>query len=341
MCLHLIVCLLAVQLAAGTSPSIGTQDAGTAAHVQWSTRPPDLPHMTLADLKTELSNLEDSKGKQNPDLVPVLWAIARAYQEKGAYLSGLPFAQRALQIAREVHGEYAPEVVLSQDLVGELDFLSGDSQAAVETEQSAQSIVERYLGTGAPIQAVLLLHLGNAYLASARLEEAEKALKKAKQALTNAFGPATTEATEAQKSLGELYLKQGRYAKAERELIHAFNFHEEELSQSLDDASETRARLKMGQVQIPLGALYTAIGRYGEANHWLLGALQCFETQLGRNHPALEEVLVNLAALEDARGNRAAADGYQKRAESIHRASLGIAHLSGVPLPQPLKPERH
>ena len=339
MCLHLIACLLAVQLAASTNSPAGTQEAGTAAQIQWSTRPPDLSHMTLADLKTELTSLEDTKGNRNPDLVPVLWAIARAYQEKGAYVTGLPFAQRALNIARQVHGEYAPEAVLSQDLVGELDLLSGNTEAAIETEQSAQSIVEKYLGTGAPIQAVLLLHLGIAYLEAGRLEDAGKALNKASHALASAFGPETLEATSAQVALGELYLERGRYSKAEKKLESALAVRLITLSELLDDADEPEVRLNIGRVQVPLGALYTVLGRYDEANHCLLGALQAYEARLGKSHPALEEVLVNLAALAAVEGDRAAADGYRKRAEKIHEEYLGISHLAGVPLPEPLKPQ--
>jgi tetratricopeptide (TPR) repeat protein len=334
----LVRCYLAAQLGVGIGTFAAAQGDATASHVQWSARRPDLTHMTLAGLRTRLSDLENTKGKQDPDLVPVLLAIAKSYREQGAYVTGLPFARRALEIARKVHGEYDVDVVLSLDLLGTLDLLAGDNKAAIENDQTARSLVKKYLGTGPAIQAVLLLHLGMAYLAGGRLEQAEAALKRARRALADTSGPDTPEATAAQKSLGELYLKRGEYAKAEKELIHVFAIHEEELSQSLDDAGEALARLNMAQVQIPLGALYTAVGRYDEASHWLLGALQCYEAQLGKNHPALEDVLVNLAALAQAQGNQAAADEYQKRAESIHEACLGIAHLAGVPLPQPLTP---
>jgi tetratricopeptide (TPR) repeat protein len=334
---RLMWCVLAAQLGAGIGHFPATQDGPPALHMQGSQRPPDLSHMTLADLINRLSDLESAEGGSHPDLIPVLERIANAYRKQGAYVEALAFVRRALDIALEAYGENDRETVILLDALGTLDCLAGENNAAIKNYELARSIVEKYLGKGAPIHALLLLHLGTAYLADGMFEEAEHALKETKPALVSAFGSASLEATTADKELGALYLKMGKYSKAEKALEEAFAIRSEWLSRRPDGMSEADVRVYMARVQVPLGALYTAIGRYGEAHHWLLGALQAFEENLGADHPEVEEALVNLAVLTAARGDTAEADSFQRRAESIHQQNLGISHFANVPLPQPIR----
>lgn len=334
---HGMWCLLAIQFGAYIGFFPPAQD-NQAAHIEWSKRPPDLTHMSLGDLEKRLSDLKSTEGRTHPDLIPVLLRIAKVYLEQGAFVVGIPLAQQALDIVRKVHGENTPEAVLSLDTLGTLEHLAGDNPAAIKNFELALAIVEKYLGTPRPMQALLLLHLGTAYLADGSLAQAEHALKRAKRVLVRAFGRGTVEATAAEKELGTLYLRLRENTKAEKELEEAFATRAEWLSRIPDDMSEADVRIYMAQVQVPLGALYTSVGRYEEANHWLLGALQAYEEILGRNRPELEEVLVNLAALAAAQGDLKSASSYQNRAESIHDRGSGLSHLNAVPLSQPIKP---
>jgi len=330
--------LLGALLAAGFSPLLAARDNQAIVPPVLSRRPPDLTQMTLDDLRSRLSFLESSKGRSDPELIPVLRAIVVAYRAQGAYAEAIPFEEQGLTLAQKALGENDPEVVLSLDALGTLDLLAGDDKAAIENFEHAQFIVEKYLGAPHPMQALLLLHLGSAYLSGGRLNDAERALKRARPALVSAFGPETLEATAAEQQLGTLYLRMGQFSKAQKELEDAFAIRMGWLSNWPDNMTEAGIRICMAQVQVPLGALYTAEGRYEEANYRLLGALQTFENILGRDRPELEEALVNLAALAAAQGDDASASAYQIRAERIHKQSLGISHLRSVPLPQALGP---
>jgi tetratricopeptide (TPR) repeat protein len=328
---------LAAQLGLGIGSFAAVQENKTVPDVQSATRQQDQADKNLANLKKQLSDLETTKGKQHPDLLPVLKAIAKAYRVQGAYVTALPFTERGLQIAKTVYGENDLRVANELDALGTLDLVVGDTKGAIENYQLARPNVEKYLGAEHPLYAMLLVKVGAAYLADGRFEEAESASTNAKQILVKDFGPAAAEMTAAQEVLGELYLRKGEYSKAEKELVVALSIRSEGLSYRPSDMTEADVRLDMAPLQNLLGALYTAVGRYDEAGPVLNDALKAYEAKLGKNHPSLEEVLVNLAALAAAKGDPAAADVYRKRAESIHKENLGVAHLATVPLPQPFK----
>jgi tetratricopeptide (TPR) repeat protein len=313
------------------------QENKTTRDAQSSTRQQDQTDKNLAGLKKKLSALETTKGKQHPDLMPVLDAICRAHREQGAYVTALPFAQQALEIERKVHGESDIAVAGALDFLGTFDLLAGDNKAAVENYQLARPIVEKNLGTEHPAYAMLLVHMGTAYLADGRIEAAESALQKAKQALVKGFGPAAQEVTAAQEILGDLYLKKGGYSRSEQELQYALAVRSEGLEFRPNDMTEADVLLYMAPLQNLLGALYTTVGLYDQAGPLLKDALKAYEAKLDKKHPLLEGVLVNLAALAEAKGDTVASDGYQKRAESIHKEHLGISHLATVPLPRPDK----
>ena len=88
----------------------------------------------------------------------------------------MPFAQRALEIARANYGELHPEVVRSLVLLGELEHLAGDNAAAIANLLGARSILQKAMSTQQAIYAIVLLELGTAYLADGSVWDAEKTL---------------------------------------------------------------------------------------------------------------------------------------------------------------------
>ncbi len=328
---------LAAQLGLCLGPAALAQANKTAPEAQASTQQQEQSDKKLADLKQQLSDLESKKGKQDPDLIGVLDAIRKGYWERGFYVAALPFAQRAVDVARAAYGPNDLRVASELDGLGQLDRLAGDPKAAIENFQRMRPMVEKQLGMEHPLYAMLLVKTGAAYLADGRLEDAESAAGKGKQILVKAFGPAAGEVTAAQEVLGELYLRKGEYAKSEKELAVALAIRSEGLSYRPDDMTEADVRSGMAPLENLLGALYTAKGNYGKATPLLNDALKDFEAEVGKTHPVLEGVLVNLASLAAAKGDSAAAGAYRKRAESIHKENMGVALLPNVPLPQPVQ----
>ena len=301
--------------------------------------PQEAPQKDLATLKKELSTTEGRKGKDHPDLIPILTELAKASRDQGGYIPALPFAQRLLEITRKVRGQNHVETAGALDFLATLYRLQGDNQSALENYQRALPIAEKKLGTDHPAYATLLTNLAQVYMATGKTAEAESALQTALKVKSDYYGAAAPEATGVQMALGELYLRTGSFAKAEQLLIYALTIRSEGLGIPVQAGKTTEPEVLfyMAPIRNLLGRLYAVVGLYDRAEPLLQDALKAMEAQLGGEHPLLEDVLLNLAALSQATGETAKADGYQKRAEQIHEKNAGFSHVAGSPLPKPLE----
>ena len=287
----------------------------------------------IADLKKQLSEAEKEKGQDHADLIPILTDISKAYREEGGHIPALPFAQRALEISKKVHGQDSLDTISTLDFVGTLYRAQGDNPKALEYYQKALPIVQKNLGTDHPAYAALLHNMALVYNATDDIEKALEKLQQAAEIIYKTFGPASHELTGFQLSLGKLFLKVGNYSEAEQMLVYALTIR----SEALTFESREDALLYMAPIQNLLGALYTVTVLYDKAEPMLLDALSAYEANLSADHPSLEEVLVNLAALYEAMGQADKAAEYQKRAEHIHEQNLEFAHISTSPMPKPIE----
>ena len=84
------------------------------------------------------------------DPIAILTDISKAYRQEGGYIPALPFAQRALEISKKVHGQNSLETFSTLDFVGTLYRLQGDNLKALEYYQRALPIVQKNLVTDHP-----------------------------------------------------------------------------------------------------------------------------------------------------------------------------------------------
>jgi len=287
----------------------------------------------LATLKRELATTEARRGTSDPALISILDSIARQLGEQWNFVAAEPAAQRALDIARKAHGEDSIEVVRELDLLGQFYLAQGDAEAALKNYQQALPMVEKKVGKEHPAYGLMLNDLAKSYLAAGKTAEAEEALKKSLATVTSSLGPASGEASEVQMTYGELYLRTGRYGRAESMLVYALTIRSEGLDIPVMAGQMTKkqALFGMAPAQNLLGRLYTVTQLYDQAGKMLQDALKADEDQLGKDHPALEAVLVNLAALSQAQGETDKAVEYQKRADAIHEKKIGIAYRADSP----------
>lgn len=323
------------------SPGLLCVPSYTADRLATKPLPPQQPpKRDLAALKKQLAATEAKKGKDHADLVPILLNISQACRDQGGYIPARPFAQRALEIARKARGKEHVEVAGALDLLGTLDWLQGDYNSARENYQGVLSIAEKQLGASHPAYATALNHLAKIYLVTGKTAEAETSLQKAMTIVSEAFGAASGEATMIQLTLGELYLRTGSLAKAEQVLVYALTIRSEGLGIPLQagQTTEQEVLFEMAPPRNLLGRLYTLAGLYDKAEPLLQDALKAYEAHLGKEHPLLEEVLVNLAALADAKGETAQAVAYTERVGEIFDKNVGLSHLAGSPHPKPIEP---
>lgn len=301
--------------------------------------PQERPGKDLAALKKKLAATKAKKGNDHADLVPILLNISQAYRDQGGYIPARPFAQRALEIAQKVRGKEHVEVASALDLLGTLDWLQGDYDSALQNYQGVLSIVEKKLDANHPAYATALDHLARVYLFTGKTAEAEASLQKALTVVSEAFGAASGEATVIQLTLGELYLRSGSLAKAEQVLVYALTIRSEglEIPVMAGQTTTQEVLFVMAPPRNLLGRLYTLAGLYDKAEPFLQDALKAYEAQLGKEHPWLEDVLVNLAALAAAKGDAGQAAAYSKRAGEIFDKNVGFSHLPGSPRPKPIE----
>ena len=302
--------------------------------------PRERPEKELAALKKELAATEVRKGKDHADLVPILLNISVAQRDQGGYIPSRPYAQRALEIARQTGGKGSGEVAGALDLLGTLDYLQGDYDSARENYQGVLSIAEKTLGPKHPAYAVALDHLARVHLLTGKTAEAEASLQTAMTVVSEAFGPASGQAAAIQLRLGELYLRTGRLAEAEHALVFALTIRSEGLGIPVMAGQSTKqdALFAMAPPRNLLGRLYTLAGFHDKAEPLLQDALKACESQLGKEHPLLEDILVNLAALAVVRGDAAQASAYNRRADEIFDKNVGFSHLPGSPRPKLIAP---
>jgi len=280
----------------------------------------------LAALKKTLADVEAEKGADHRDLIPILTAIGLAYRKQGGYVLALPFCQRATQIAEKAGGGDSLELAAALDFLGTIYRLAGHEQSALEQYYRALPVVRKHLGTEHPAYGILLSNQASAEMAVGKTDEALKALREAARVVDDAYGQASQDATYVKEILGELYLRIGRFSAAEDELQYALTVRSEGLDGLYAGAIPKEETLyNIAPVENLLGRLYTVVGLYDKAEPHLHNALSAFETKLGNHHPALESVLVNLAALAEARSDAARAAEYQERARQIHARNVGFS----------------
>jgi len=294
---------------------------------------------SLADLKRDLETAENLKGSEHPDLIPILQSIAKARREVGAYVPALESVRRAQAIADKTPGEDELTIAGNLDLMGTLELSAGDSVSALKHYEQAWTILQKKVAADNPANVMMQTRTGAALLELGKLTEAESALEKSLGRATELYGLASEEVIPIELLLGEVYLREGKYSRAEQQFTSALAARSESVSiqAAAGKITHADAEIMLAPIRTLLGALYTVAGARDEAGPLLVDALKAYEVKLGPNDEALEKVLVNLGALAQTRGNARAAAEYQKRAAQIHTATTGFAHLPGVPLPEAVR----
>lgn len=277
----------------------------------------------LEELKSELQKAESAKGKDSPDLLPLLRKIGEAYGDTGGYVLSAPYLERALSIAEKEHGPRHIEVVGYLEFVGMIYYMQRDAARAKDYWERGLAIAQETVGSSHPLYGMELHHVGMALLALGKTKEAEEALTQSIEILSVTTGPVSGPTVQASESLAELYLTKGQYSSAHQLLKVAL-------------AVRSGAIITSAQFQAPtkilMGSLYAAAGLHDRAEPLLRDAEDAFLNAGLPSHPYLEEILVNLAALYDAMKRLDWAATYRQRAQEIHDGNAGFSHRQGTPL---------
>lgn len=277
----------------------------------------------LEELSNELEKAESEKGRDSPDLVPLLLEIAGAHAEQCRYIPAAPYLVRALRIAETEHGPSHIEVARQLDAVGTIYYMQRDPARAKTYWERALGIADKTVGSDHPAYGIELHNVGRALLALGKTAEAEEALTKAIGILGQTTGTVSGPTVQASESLAELYLTTGQFSRSQRLLEVALAVR--------SGAVVTNSQFQAATKNL-LGSLYAAAGLHDKAKPLLHDAEDAYIESGMTSHPDLEGILVNLAALYDAMKEADRAAGYRQRAREIHDENTGFAHAKGTPL---------
>jgi eukaryotic-like serine/threonine-protein kinase len=245
-----------------------------------------------------------------------------------------------------------------------LDLLSGGDEAGPADSLRVVTLLDRGVREAATlaaepaVQAELLETLGGMYRKLGRLERADSLLGEVLERRRARLGPDHPEVAASLVSLGLLRSDQARYEEAESMIREALEIERRRLPPLHPRLTETTAALGhvlVGQgeyaravplleetVALRLRAGASPVERAGSilalaSAHFYQGdlarsdslnrrALAIYRGELVDGHPAVADVLVNLGAIEQERGNYVEAERHHRRALDIKRDWYGPDH---------------
>ena len=214
---------------------------------------------------------------------------------------------RTLELCEETVGADGAEAAGLHNMLGIVGKFMGTFDAAAEHYARALAIYER-LEAAPAIIATLLHNLGGLAHSRGDLETAERETRRALEMRTEAQGPAHPDAAGDRGQLGGILSELGRHEEAERELRRT--------------AQDFAAAFGPDHVEVAiahtsLGAALHRVGRLDEAYAAYREGLSARERTQGPEHPMLAPTLLNLSALCQQRGDRAAARAFAVRAAAV------------------------
>src|SRR5271157_3721739 len=236
---------------------------------------------------------------------------------QGKYQEAIPIAERAVEVAKRLHGLEHPDMATSLNNLAELYQVMGEYAKAEPLYQEALRIWQKILGPDHPDTATCLNNLAELYRAMGEYAKAEPLYQEALRIRQKVLGPEHPDTATSLNNLAELYQDLGGYAKAEPLLQEALRIRQKALGPEHPD---TLTGLNN------LAALYWSMGEYAKAEPLCQEALRIRQKALGPEDPNTAQSLNNLAVLYREMGEYAKAEPLLQEALRIRQKILGRGH---------------
>lgn len=203
---------------------------------------------SMAAFRKALSILINTLGTNHPQVASPLRRLGVLYEFENDFTQAAIFYKKALAIAKESFGPEHPDVALSLNNLGVVCRKKGDSAQALKFYQDALSILRRSLGEDhaqLPRIAVDLSNLGDLNRDRGDYQEAIGYYQRARVIFEKSFGPDDVRLTWLFAGMGEAYMMQGKYAKAQTLLQRALRLCK---SRSCDAEPHGRALFALARV---------------------------------------------------------------------------------------------
>src|SRR5271165_4897692 len=134
---------------------------------------------------------------------------------QGKYQEAIPIAERAVEVAKRLHGLEHPDMATSLNNLAVLYDTVHEYAKAEPLLQEALRIRQKVLGSEHPDTATCLNNLAELYRAMGEYAKAEPLYQEALRIRQKALGPEDPNTAQSLNNLAVLYREMGEYAKAE------------------------------------------------------------------------------------------------------------------------------
>lgn len=248
-----------------------------------------------------------------------LESLSILHRKEGDVLGALQKMERAYALKEGALGADDPEVVVTRQILGTLQFTAGRIAEARSTLEAVLAAKERRLGATHLELASTLNNLAVVASASADTAAAESYYRRALAIREASLDPGHNAIRESAGNLGALLVRLGRLSEAEVLLTRALDIARAARGPDHPDVASALAGL---------GSLRSAAGDLVGARALMEQGVATRERALGPTHIDLAVPLNNLAAVVHQMGDRHAARSLLERVLTLQVERLGPDHPS-------------
>lgn len=241
-------------------------------------------------------------------------SLRAIYQEKFSYDTAFLYAEKALQIVKDLTGGNDTLYANMLRTLVDISYYSDRYENAIEFCMKERDIRKSVQGEMNADYASALNNLASLYDAIGEYQKAEPLYIQAKSIRREVLGERHPDYASSLNDLGQTYWAMGNYAAAESLYIEAMNLRKEILGNKDPDYS-----LSLNN----LAVLYQEMGNYPSAESLLNEAKNINKEVYGEKHPDYALSLNNLAVLYWSMGNYPAALTFYVEAKNINKDILG------------------
>jgi serine/threonine protein kinase/Tfp pilus assembly protein PilF len=244
-------------------------------------------------------------GNEHPETLASQMHLALAVSYQGRFAEAEPMYRDLLAVQRRVLGDEHPDTVAALNNLGNVVSREGHYAEAERLLREVLAVQRRVLGNEHPDTLTALMNLSSMIGGQQRHAEAETLAREALDIQRRVLGNEHPETLSTKMNLAVEIFYQGRFAEAEGMYREVLAIQHRVLGDEHPNTLTTKMNLS--------GALASR-HRYDEAERLELEVLKAQSKVLGERHPDTVHTLYNLGCLKAARGDRAGALQYLRRA---------------------------
>ena len=232
-------------------------------------------------------------------------------------------AQQALSLAREHLGEGSPQEAMALNNLGNVRYLTGQHELALELYSQALAITQSLGEREAEFRysAPTNLGIGNVYYGKYQYGEAFRYFTDALEKNRNLLGDDHPYVANSYLSLGNLYRNKGSYIRAQENYEIALEINKAFFGENHPDVATS---------YVGLGDVYQNNGAYDLAMQYYREALIIYNQFLHPNNPKFGQVYLGMADVYKNQGNYAEAMVNYQKALKLYQQTIGEAHQNTI-----------